>query len=93
MLARRSFLRGVFSVLAAPAVVQFQNIMPVKAMPAASVLDAWMHDDEWMHQEISLGYRIVKLSIDGALYREMHVPLVCLLPNHGVKDTNRTQSQ
>jgi hypothetical protein len=34
MLARRSFLLGLGSVLAAPAIVRAANIMPVKAMPA-----------------------------------------------------------
>lgn len=40
ILPRRGFLLGLGSLLAAPAIVRIQNIMPVKSMPAADVLDA-----------------------------------------------------
>lgn len=33
MLHRRSFLHGLFSAFAAPAIVRAQSLMPVKAMP------------------------------------------------------------
>lgn len=34
MIARRTFLAGIASAFAAPAIVRIQNIMPVKAMPS-----------------------------------------------------------
>lgn len=33
MLARRGFLTGVFSAMAAPAIVRAASLMPVKALP------------------------------------------------------------
>lgn len=44
MIHRRSFLAGLFSVLAAPAIVRASSIMPVSA-PA--VIDPWVDFQSW----------------------------------------------
>ena len=36
---RRNFLKGLGLILAAPALVKFESIMPVKAMPSKETLD------------------------------------------------------
>lgn len=37
---RRSFLSGLASLFAAPAIIKFDSLMPVKVMPTSEVLDA-----------------------------------------------------
>jgi hypothetical protein len=41
--SRRSFLTGLASVIAAPAIVRMSSLMPVKAMPSAEDLNALLH--------------------------------------------------
>ncbi len=41
ILARRSFLTGLASALAAPAIVRAASLMPVKALPSPETLARW----------------------------------------------------
>lgn len=60
---RRGILLGLGSILAAPAVVHAQNLMPIKALEPSL-------DDiqEFVHRQVSLGYAITREAIDRNLY-------------------------
>lgn len=55
--SRRSFLGGLLSALASPAIVRAANSMPVRALPAAETLDAYLY------QQISFGFAITREAI------------------------------
>jgi hypothetical protein len=68
MIQRRSLLTGLVSLIAAPAIVRVQNIMPIKAY---RIWSWWQHDgDSWHHY-----WREGK---SGPLYLDGHVAEVAI---------------
>lgn len=62
LLARRTFLAGMASALAAPAIVRVQSIMPVKAMPTGTDLVALLQ------QRLDDTYTLMKQQVERTLY-------------------------
>lgn len=61
MIARRTFLAGIASAFAAPAIVRIQNIMPVKAMPSGDALDM-------LRYRMTLAYEELRRQMNWNLY-------------------------
>ena len=59
--SRRHFLRGLGSILAAPAIVRVQNIMPVKVLPPD---DVW----ELLRMRMGAAAELLRKQIDDNLY-------------------------
>lgn len=58
VMPRRKFLTGLFSLVAAPAVVKAANLMPIKILEYG----------EWQYSEIAIGYSITRKEIGDSLY-------------------------
>ena len=61
LLARRSFLTGLASALAAPAIVKASSLMPVKALKL----------DMWTLRDYGVGFEIDDLQMYGLLVRRI----------------------
>jgi hypothetical protein len=62
ILHRRKFLMGLGALMAAPAIVSVSNIMPVKAMPSADMLQ------ELLRQRIANAERILARDLSQLIY-------------------------
>lgn len=60
MLNRRSFIRGLGLLLAAPAIVHAGNLMPVKAIPISI--------DELLRQRMNEAYKLTAQAMNENLY-------------------------
>ena len=74
IMPRRQFLKGLFGLVAAPAVVKAANIMPVKVMPPELVCE------RYAYHEVAVGYRITRKEVGDELWNRqndwMHRQLV-----------------
>jgi hypothetical protein len=58
LMPRRKFLTGLFSLVAAPAIVKSANLMPIKVL----------EHGEWQYTEVGIGYSITRKEISDSLY-------------------------
>lgn len=67
MITRRGIIQGLFSLIAAPAVIRTAQLMPVKTLEPviAPVFE---------YSEISIAYKITRKVIDNNLYRTLYMP-------------------
>ena len=86
MIARRTFLTGLVSALAAPAIVRVESIMPVRAPKLVTVVDVpWQNilrieisNEEW--RRLNMGVPYLK-GLDGSL--EDYSQIDRMLTYHG----------
>ena len=61
--SRRLFIKGLISLVAAPAIVRAESLMPVKAIPM--LLPGEVNFENYcVHQQIGLGYAITRKAIE-----------------------------
>lgn len=68
MIHRRSFLSGMFSALAAPAIVRAGSLMPVKSLPAALTMSSDEAILELLRKRMKEAYTITAENMARCLY-------------------------
>ena len=70
--SRRGFISGLVSLIAAPAIVRVENIMPVRAELVVGSVDTaygpMVFEEQWAHECYALGYEAIRQKIRDLLF-------------------------